>query len=65
MGKGYVEVKRADIDKGSACIRTLEELGPVDFVLSVGDDRSDEDMFQAIQRYFHTKAGVDSGLEAL
>eukprot|EP00435_Cladocopium_sp_Y103_P006500 s3724_g2.t1 len=56
MGKGYVEVKRKDIDKGAACIRTLEELGPVDFVLCVGDDRSDEDMFEAMSQYFHTKA---------
>eukprot|EP00438_Fugacium_kawagutii_P014586 Skav231485 [mRNA] locus=scaffold820:330347:334662:+ [translate_table: standard] len=37
MGKGYVEVKRADIDKGAACIKTLEELGPVDFVLCCWD----------------------------
>lgn len=56
MGKGYVEVKRKDIDKGAACVKTLEELGPVDFVLCVGDDRSDEDMFEAISHYFHIKA---------
>jgi len=56
MGKGYVEVKRADIDKGSACIKFLEELGSVDFVLCVGDDPSDEDMFAAITQYFHAKA---------
>ncbi|CAJ1331128.1 unnamed protein product [Effrenium voratum] len=52
MGKGYVEVKRADIDKGAAVIKTLEAVGAVDFVLCVGDDRSDEDMFQAITEYF-------------
>eukprot|EP00439_Symbiodinium_sp_Y106_P083988 s202_g24.t1 len=66
MGKGYVEVKRADVDKdlriglqacnvplcGRAVIKTLEELGNVDFVLSIGDDRSDEDMFEAIADYF-------------
>eukprot|EP00878_Enallax_costatus_P009546 GHUV01009976.1.p1 GENE.GHUV01009976.1~~GHUV01009976.1.p1 ORF type:complete len:129 (+),score=47.81 GHUV01009976.1:48-389(+) len=28
--------------------------GPVDFVLAVGDDRSDEDMFTAIEQYADT-----------
>lgn len=51
-GKGYVEVKRADIDKGTSVLKTLEELGQVDFVLCIGDDRSDEDMFEAVKEYF-------------
>eukprot|EP00930_Biecheleria_cincta_P043778 TRINITY_DN3004_c0_g2_i1.p1 TRINITY_DN3004_c0_g2~~TRINITY_DN3004_c0_g2_i1.p1 ORF type:complete len:1091 (-),score=174.91 TRINITY_DN3004_c0_g2_i1:216-3143(-) len=51
-GKGYVEVRRADIDKGTSVVKTLEELGQVDFVLCIGDDRSDEDMFEAVKQYF-------------
>lgn len=47
-GKGYVEVKRNDIDKGKAVERVLAQLGRIDFVLCIGDDRSDEDMFEVI-----------------
>mmetsp|Transcript_56123 Transcript_56123/g.142910 ORF Transcript_56123/g.142910 Transcript_56123/m.142910 type:complete len:1050 (-) Transcript_56123:81-3230(-) len=52
-GKGYVEVKRADVDKGVAVNRVLQELreqigGQIDFVLCIGDDRSDEDMFDVV-----------------
>ncbi|CAK9043052.1 unnamed protein product [Durusdinium trenchii] len=65
MGKGYVEVKRADVDKGAACVKTLEEMGSVDFVLCVGDDTSDEDMFQAVNRYFQAKGDVGGLSSAL
>lgn len=64
MGKGYVEVKRADVDKGRAVIQTLEELGSVDFVLSIGDDRSDEDMFEAISDYFKRNGDASAALSA-
>jgi len=64
MGKGYVEVKRADVDKGRAVIKTLEELGNVDFVLSIGDDRSDEDMFEAIADYFKRNGDGSAALSA-
>jgi len=51
-GKGYVEVKRSDVDKGVAADRVLaevkERVGHVDFVLCIGDDRSDEDMFEVV-----------------
>lgn len=52
-GKGYVEVKRRDVDKGVAVSRVLREvqaqIGPIDFVLCIGDDRSDEDMFEVVK----------------
>jgi len=52
-GKGYVEVKLRGIDKGVAVSTVLSKIsrfyGEVDFVLSIGDDRSDEDMFLAVQ----------------
>lgn len=52
-GKGYLEVKRNDYDKGVAVSRVLDKvqqtLGQkIDFVLCIGDDRSDEDMFKVI-----------------
>jgi len=53
-GKGYVEVKRSDVDKGVSASRVLEEvrqrMGEVDFVLCIGDDRSDEDMFEVVNQ---------------
>lgn len=52
-GQGYVEVKRNDVDKGvaiSRVIKRLREQGQhIDFVLCIGDDRSDEDMFPVVQ----------------
>lgn len=51
-GKGYVEVKRSDVNKGVAVSRVLKEIqsqiGTIDFVLCIGDDRSDEDMFEVV-----------------
>eukprot|EP00928_Gymnodinium_smaydae_P033062 TRINITY_DN23790_c0_g3_i1.p1 TRINITY_DN23790_c0_g3~~TRINITY_DN23790_c0_g3_i1.p1 ORF type:complete len:1169 (-),score=227.03 TRINITY_DN23790_c0_g3_i1:57-3107(-) len=53
-GKGYVEVKRSDVDKGVAATRVLKDFKDhhgADFILCIGDDRSDEDMFAAIRDY--------------
>jgi len=54
-GKGYVEVKRSDVDKGNTVSRILKHmrgsLGSIDFVLCIGDDRSDEDMFQVVNTF--------------
>eukprot|EP00405_Crypthecodinium_cohnii_P007307 CAMPEP_0206420814 /NCGR_PEP_ID=MMETSP0324_2-20121206/1087_1 /ASSEMBLY_ACC=CAM_ASM_000836 /TAXON_ID=2866 /ORGANISM="Crypthecodinium cohnii, Strain Seligo" /LENGTH=1054 /DNA_ID=CAMNT_0053884811 /DNA_START=55 /DNA_END=3219 /DNA_ORIENTATION=+ len=54
-GKGYVEVKRSDVDKGVIVDRMLQEMrkqfGPIDFVLCIGDDRSDEDMFEIVNDF--------------
>lgn len=51
-GKGYVEVKLRGINKGLACTKVLSKVtqafGDVDFVLCLGDDRSDEDMFETV-----------------
>jgi len=51
-GTGYVEVRRSDVDKGVAVRRVLREvqsqIGAIDFVLCIGDDRSDEDMFEVV-----------------
>jgi trehalose 6-phosphate synthase/phosphatase len=54
-GKGYVEVKRSDINKGISVSRIMNEIqhhiGQIDFILCIGDDRSDEDMFEAVSEY--------------
>ena len=51
-GIGYVEVKPIGINKGTALYRVIESVfaskGPVDFVLAIGDDNSDEDMFKMV-----------------
>lgn len=51
-GKGYIEVKLAGINKGVAVSKILSKIskirGDPDFILCMGDDRSDEDMFEII-----------------
>ena len=44
-GKKIVEVKSTWANKGEFAAWLLEEQGPADFVLAVGDDATDEDMF--------------------
>eukprot|EP00741_Cyanophora_paradoxa_P019421 tig00021127_g18748.t1 len=59
-GKGIVEVKPRMCNKGSTVERILGDLAEqsrsmgipcVDFVLVIGDDRSDEEMFNALENY--------------
>jgi trehalose 6-phosphate synthase/phosphatase len=48
-GKGYVEVKLRGVNKGAAVAKFLEAIGTTpDFVLCIGDDRSDESMFEEL-----------------
>jgi len=65
-GKGYVEVKLRGVNKGVAVTKMLtkvaQSFGEVDFVLCIGDDRSDEDMFEAVNLFIdpcETEANVD------
>lgn len=46
-GNKVVEVRPAGADKGTAAQRWLAEQG-YDFVLAIGDDRTDEDLFQVL-----------------
>lgn len=46
-GNRVIEVRAAGIDKGAATRRLLEWL-PSDFVLAIGDDMTDEDIFQVL-----------------
>lgn len=51
-GAAIIEVKPQGVSKGGIVERILTDLsrrGPPDFVLCIGDDRSDEDMFTAME----------------
>lgn len=54
-GKGYIEVKLRGINKGNAVWKILGKItalhGRPDFVLCIGDDRSDESMFEVVSQY--------------
>lgn len=47
-GNKVIEVRIAGIDKGAAACKVLRQK-PADFVLAIGDDKTDEDMFQALE----------------
>lgn len=65
-GKGYVEVKLRGIHKGVACQKVLSKVtqtfGEVDFVLCIGDDRSDEDMFEAVNLLVDPEEAAESSM---
>jgi trehalose 6-phosphate synthase/phosphatase len=46
-GNKVIEVRMTGLDKGFAA-RSLMEANPVDFVMAIGDDVTDEDMFKAL-----------------
>jgi trehalose 6-phosphate synthase/phosphatase len=46
-GNKVIEVRIAGIDKGAAALKLLQDQA-FDFVLAIGDDKTDEDMFRAL-----------------
>ncbi|CAG9333089.1 unnamed protein product [Blepharisma stoltei] len=52
-GLGYVEVKPQGTTKGTAVYKVLQDLkerrGPPDFILTIGDDIADEEMFKVVK----------------
>jgi trehalose 6-phosphate synthase/phosphatase len=52
-GNKVLEIKSAGINKGTAAARWLERYNP-DFVLALGDDRTDEDTFRALPSTAYT-----------
>ncbi|KAF0151976.1 MAG: trehalose 6-phosphate synthase/phosphatase [Ignavibacteria bacterium] len=52
-GNKIVEVMNNDIDKGKAVKKMLKQ-NEYDYVLSIGDDQTDEDMFCALSDYSNT-----------
>jgi len=65
VGKGYVEIKPAGVDKGVIVDHMVNHLnahaGGVDFVLCVGDDSADEKMFAALKKRFGGGPGSPGG----
>lgn len=62
IGKKILEVRHRDIDKGSA-VRSLLRRETGDFILAIGDDRTDEDMFRALadsRHAFTIKVGQEA-----
>jgi trehalose 6-phosphate synthase/phosphatase len=58
-GNKVVEVKKTAFNKGTAT-RTFVETGDFDFILAIGDDTTDEDMFEALpDTSFTVKIGDD------
>lgn len=58
QGKHVIEVRNAGADKGSATLDFLEQQ-TYDFILGIGDDTTDEDLFAALPDYAYTiKVGV-------
>ena len=58
-GNKMIEVKNSDVSKGRAAARWLEG-NTWDFVLAVGDDWTDEDIFSMLsEEHFSIKVGVD------
>lgn len=47
-GNRVIEIRKTGIDKGSAA-RQLADQGDYDFILAIGDDKTDEDMFLQLQ----------------
>ncbi|OGJ85658.1 MAG: hypothetical protein A2268_16795 [Candidatus Raymondbacteria bacterium RifOxyA12_full_50_37] len=52
-GEKVIEIKRAGYDKGVAASRFLTAQTP-DFILALGDDKTDEDLFRALPAEAHT-----------
>ena len=47
-GNKIIEIKWAEIHKGAVAAHLIEQAQPVDFILAMGDDRTDEDLFAAV-----------------
>ena len=61
-GNKVVEVRIAGFDKGATALRIVGEMDP-DFVLCMGDDTTDEDMFKALEGEAYT-IKVNNGASA-
>ncbi len=48
QGNKVVEIKQSNINKGRAALRLLPADPPYDFVLAIGDDVTDEDVFDSL-----------------
>lgn len=62
-GKKVIEIRVAGVDKGAAVKKILEQF-PSDFVTAIGDDKTDEDMFKALNGKATITMKVGSDLTA-
>ena len=53
QGHKVVEIKNAGIHKGTAGLHFVQKY-PADFVMAIGDDWTDEDLFNALSKYPYT-----------
>jgi trehalose 6-phosphate synthase/phosphatase len=62
QGKKVLEIRNAGIDKGVAALHWLSEVsGARDFILSIGDDTTDEDLFRVMpQGAYSIKVGSEA-----
>nr|WP_242696420.1 trehalose-phosphatase [Longitalea luteola] len=63
-GNKIVEIKHKGIDKGNAIVKLFNK-DDYDFILGIGDDYTDEDMFRALSGVANTytiKVGIDSSV---
>jgi trehalose 6-phosphate synthase/phosphatase len=59
-GHKVVEVKLGKINKGTAATYVIDQAQPVDFILAIGDDNTDEDLFAAVPaEQWTVKVGMD------
>ena len=49
-GKMVVEIRNSGVNKGAAALRVIRELEP-DFILAIGDDQTDEELFRALPQH--------------
>jgi len=52
-GNKVVEIRLTGFDKGATALKIIKEMDP-DFVLCMGDDTTDEDMFKALEGEAYT-----------
>jgi trehalose 6-phosphate synthase/phosphatase len=61
-GHKVIEVKRSGYDKGSVALKLLGSAA-YDFILAIGDDKTDEDLFRAVPAHALTvKIGITASL---
>ncbi|HWP22952.1 MAG TPA: bifunctional alpha,alpha-trehalose-phosphate synthase (UDP-forming)/trehalose-phosphatase [Candidatus Binatia bacterium] len=60
QGSKVVEIRRAGVDKGSASL-AWTGVGAYDFILGIGDDTTDEDLFKALPK---TALSIRVGMSA-
>lgn len=56
-GNKIIEVKNSGIDKGRAVLQWTQKINP-DFIMAIGDDKTDEDIFNELKNHYTIKVGI-------